>query len=733
MRFSYKLTVRECIAGGAGRALEFLLYRSRIFRTSMLILGGAAILGSVLTSIRDGNVYFIPVIVTVCVLALMSIFIWMVLIPAEAAKIYRQCGRREREVWIEDGSIFVKNGGTTREFLCRGIREFRKQGRLYRIAMTWRLGMPVDLYLPVRLVGGREEQEAFRRYISDQRRISGDKLVQAGGCEPETWPAGEDCICQTWSMDTVTAAMAESHWIGTHYMKQAGRGARISRDILLAGAAVLSLGFLMVTAQFTAGGFGWTLLAAAMAVMAVRLMRGRRPGLISQRSLREALHRNGIDSYDGSEKLYFTPQGIRRVAPLLENTWEWSQIGYLFESDGFLYFYSPEQELMLYMEKDLIGDWMALKLFVQDCQARGIAYQLVHPEYIRDVQCPAGAGAPWAGNEVQGKAGVSSAGNAVQGKTGAPLAGREVPGKNGLHVLDGGKAAKKKGARPEEPDKSISRIPDTQEGWRKFWAEKEKEQGASDRRQFMVGLLVVAGIFLLAVFLPEFHGSPDLGGFPVMMDMPENGEPYVFHPESYKNYVPLERQVTVLESLGFTMPEGAVEELERSLEEMPEGRVWVEGYPYTSLLTMIGMPEWDYEAWEVTKYPTQAYWFDWEGFDMSMEYVHILNGVNAMAGGDFVITDAQQEMSEADWEKGTGTVHVRFRIDGELYGFKMKLMNDWLDTNVIREINKALKDAGIEKRVYGMEDGGQGCILIYRDGEWAKRFQRETGIKLQDR
>lgn len=296
---------------------------------------------------------------------------------------------------------------------------------------------------------------------------------------------------------------------------------------------------------------------------------------------------------------------------------------------------------------------------------------------------------------------------------------------------------KKKETGPEEPDKSISssipRIPDTQEGWRKFWAEKEKERGASERKQFMVGALVVVGIFLLAVFLPEFHGSLDLGGVPVIMDMPENGEPYVFHPESYKNYVPLERQVTVLESLGFTLSENEVEEMERSLEEMPEGRVWVEGYPYTSLLMMIGMPEWDREAWEVTKYPTQAYWFDWEGFDLSTEYVHILNGVNAMAGGDFVITETEQEMSDADWERGTGTVHVRFRIDGEQYEFKMKLMNDWLDTNIISEINKVLKKAGIEKRVYGMEDGGQGCILLYGDKEWAKRFQRETGIKLQDR
>ena len=39
----------------------------------------------------------------------------------------------------------------------------------------------------------------------------------------------------------------------------------------------------------------------------------------------------------------------------------------------------------------------------------------------------------------------------------------------------------------------------------------------------------------------------------------------------------------------------------------------------------------------------------------------------------------------------------------------------------------------VEKRVYAMADDGQGSVLFYRDKEWAKRFKKETGIRLETR
>lgn len=57
-------------------------------------------------------------------------------------------------------------------------------------------------------------------------------------------------------------------------------------------------------------------------------------------------------------------------------------------------------------------------------------------------------------------------------------------------------------------------------------------------------------------------------------------------------------------------------------------QVWVEGYPYYSLLSYIGTPDHDKDTWEITGYPDQTYWFDWEGC---------------------AITAIEMDTSKADW------------------------------------------------------------------------------------
>ena len=138
-----------------------------------------------------------------------------------------------------------------------------------------------------------------------------------------------------------------------------------------------------------------------------------------------------------------------------------------------------------------------------------------------------------------------------------------------------------------------------------------------------------------------------------------------------------------MESLGFEIPQEAVAELTEGMEAAPIARVYTEGYPYRSLLSMLGMPKRNYDTWEMESYPDQAYWFDWEGFDIGQEYVFILNGVNAMAKGEVSITDISQEMSDADWEKGSGTIHISFCVNGTPYDYQLRLEHDWLDTRII--------------------------------------------------
>lgn len=614
-------------------------------------------------------------------------------ILSEVIGVYERCGKYPRKVRIEDGLIFVIDKSDTREYPCRGIQEFRKKGRIYWVVMTGRIGNPVQLFLPVRVVGDKQAQEVFWKYLNDQRRISGDKLVMsmAGRGEeakcaqtglPGYIPGGGWQIFQRWDLDKLSMAVAQSLWIQHHCMaKRRWKDWGLDNlPIFLASAALAPVSWYLLNTQTI------PLFLAFYAVLGFRTLQdGKRWEHIPIKDIRSQVKSWGSGIYEEVWKLSLSPEQITRKIPQLENVWKWESVGYLTETEELYFFFTRQQRLMFYVEKELFGDWMAQKLFVQDCQNRGVRCQVAQPKISMDM-------------------GLAEAGQA-----------------DNIRLIT-----------DKSPDKRKQRRKDanTQEDWRKFWAKKEKERGNTDKKTMMIAILGLGAILALAFLLPEYGGRQDIAGMPVMMDMPAEGEPYVFHPDDYQDYVPLARQAEVLASLGFEIPKEAVDSLNADMGKMPMSRVWIEGYPYRSLLSLIGMPERNYETWEMEQYPEQAYWFDWEGFDMSSEYANILNGVNAMAKGEFAISDISQEMSEVDWEKGSGVVHVSFCVNGNPYKYQLKLEYDWLDSNIIGDINDALKNSGIEKRVYAMEDGGQGCILFYRDKEWAARFRKETGIKL---
>lgn len=210
----------------------------------------------------------------------------------------------------------------------------------------------------------------------------------------------------------------------------------------------------------------------------------------------------------------------------------------------------------------------------------------------------------------------------------------------------------------------------------------------------------------------------------------EETTPFVFHPEDYENYVPLDRQAAVLKSLGFYIPSEIIEEYEAWMEEYPDSRAWVEGYPYTSLLAELGYPEWDEETWEVKAYSNQAFWFDFESYDISMDYVEMLNGINALSGGDFTITDAKEDDSQVDWENWTGQITVRFKLNGKPCQYIAKVEGDWLDEGILPFVEALFESEQVPGKLYTLGDGGQGCILFYRDRGWGQEFMKKTGLQL---
>lgn len=196
--------------------------------------------------------------------------------------------------------------------------------------------------------------------------------------------------------------------------------------------------------------------------------------------------------------------------------------------------------------------------------------------------------------------------------------------------------------------------------------------------------------------------------------------------------LPLEEQYRILEELGFVVSEELAKEIGGWMED-EDYREYVETYPFYELLTELAMPEWDEETWKAVSFSDQAYWFDWEAWDVTECYEELLRGVESLSGGQLSFEQIVTDCSGADWEWGLGHVEVAFICNGEPCRMSLQVSGDWMDTSVIKKLNKVLAYLPGRKgdeRIYACDDGGQGAILFYQDQAWARKFEKRTGIRL---
>lgn len=252
--------------------------------------------------------------------------------------------------------------------------------------------------------------------------------------------------------------------------------------------------------------------------------------------------------------------------------------------------------------------------------------------------------------------------------------------------------------------------------------------GLEKGRKAAVFLMTAAAAAGMAVVL--YTKVQKDSSFPSVPYVPYEDE-FVFRQDDYPDYVPLAKQKEVLEELGIEVPDSVMEESRRWMEESETGRVYVEGYPYYSLLSVLGMPEYDEESFKITAYPSQVYWFDWEGWDIMEDYLDILKAVETLSDGSVVFENARIDDGEADWENGRGRLTLSFECGGKEYDFQLKLSGDWLDESIINKINNVLRGQKGAERVYSCSDGGQGAVVFYCDKEWAEEFKKATGIELE--
>lgn len=241
---------------------------------------------------------------------------------------------------------------------------------------------------------------------------------------------------------------------------------------------------------------------------------------------------------------------------------------------------------------------------------------------------------------------------------------------------------------------------------------------------FALIILVSAGVLVARIYLDFIGGIFD-------RQAPMTGGPAGMAAGDGLVRVPLAKQVEVLASLGLDVPEETVESVRSSMVEYDLYDM-VEESPYTWLLMDMGMPSYD-EDWNLVGYSSEVFWFDFEGVDLSTDYIDILNGMLALAQGSPLdsVSDIRENTENVDWEKGSGTVTVSLNWEGQDYHYDMEVYYDWIDGEVLSLFNELLEGRNFQKRFYAMGDNGQGAIVFFCTEEWAEEFTLKTGLELE--
>lgn len=181
-----------------------------------------------------------------------------------------------------------------------------------------------------------------------------------------------------------------------------------------------------------------------------------------------------------------------------------------------------------------------------------------------------------------------------------------------------------------------------------------------------------------------------------------------------------------LEPLGITCQDTTLSE---SLDEFDYGS---RSEKILTMLCLLGYGEYDYETWEWTPSRNGVYWFDAEFLTVNTMYTDFLRGIEALNPEEIRITDIHEDHSRVNWELGTGSVAVSFRLNDAECSFEAEMMTDWFDASVLSQVCEMVREQCGDKELHYAYDGGQGYLVFFGDAQWAMDFERITGIQLTD-
>lgn len=194
-----------------------------------------------------------------------------------------------------------------------------------------------------------------------------------------------------------------------------------------------------------------------------------------------------------------------------------------------------------------------------------------------------------------------------------------------------------------------------------------------------------------------------------------------------KAYAEIAETLKKFEIGGIT--EHLINELEASSAEIPPE---IELNKTAMLLSVLGKGAFNYEQNTWTPSENGIYSFDVEVFNIEKMYTDFLLGISALDREALNFENIQEDTSNVNWEKGTGARTVSFEWRGKSFCLEAEMNHDWFDLTVANNLNKIITENQGDKRLFFTSDGYQECIVFYRSTDWAKAFQKETGLVLSE-
>lgn len=195
-----------------------------------------------------------------------------------------------------------------------------------------------------------------------------------------------------------------------------------------------------------------------------------------------------------------------------------------------------------------------------------------------------------------------------------------------------------------------------------------------------------------------------------------------------------------LEEMGFVMTDEMYQQVCTEMDEYLEMVSGLEGFEqfmdhyetreyfaYT-MLTYLGMGDYDWETFERTPLSDKVYAQDAEVFNIEEMYTEFLEGV------DFIIPDAEFTEIHEDisglTENLDGRRSVSFKCNGSPYEAELDSYGDWLNPEIIFFVNDVLKKEGCAAQLRVVSDEyDQIAIMIYGSKAEGDMISRMIGVE----